>query len=117
MGDVWIARDKATKSSAIGNTEEAAIAGVVECKNSHQPQPQCSAFEAIANAMRNVTEEDWEKIYAATRSRLLSSYHNGDDTKENRVLCQMDISNALFDIRDAFDEQNANNTSSENPQT
>ena len=117
MGDVWIARDKATKSSAIGNNEEAAIAGVKDCQQSHQPQTQLSAFEAIANAMRNVTEEDWEKIYAATRPRLLSSYHNGEDTKENRVLSQMDISNALFDIRDAFDEQNASNTSSENPQT
>lgn len=69
----------------------------------------CSAFEAIANAMCLViTEEDWQKIYAATRSRLLHSHHDGEDTPNNRVLTQMDISNALFDIRDAFDEQNGN---------
>lgn len=64
-----------------------------------------SAFETIANAMRHVTEEDWQKIYAATRDRLLHLYYDGDDTRSNRVLCQMDISNALFDIRDAFDKQ------------
>lgn len=55
--------------------------------------------------MRHVTEEDWQKIYAATFPRLLESYHDGEDTKENRVFVQMDISNALFDIRDAFDSQ------------
>ncbi len=70
------------------------------------PNKTCSAFEAIANAMRFVTEEDWQKIYEATRSRLLHSEHDGKDTRSNRVLCEMTIANALFDIRDAFNKQN-----------
>ena len=62
-----------------------------------------SVFDMIADAMEQypITEEDWTKIQDATRDRLLHSYPEGEDTPSNRVFVHMDISNALFDIRDA----------------
>lgn len=60
-----------------------------------------SSFDMIADAMDNITEEDWRKIFAATRDRLIHCEFDGQDTSSNRVLCEMIVSNALFDIRDA----------------
>lgn len=73
-------------------------------RNTEEKRP--SAFETIARAMRHVTEDDWKKIYDVIRARFLKVHHGGEDTPSTRVLCQTDISNALFDIRDAFDAQN-----------
>ena len=60
----------------------------------------CSAFDALVNAIEKLNNDDWEKIYEATRPRLLAVEFDGEDTGSNRVLCEMTITNAIFDMRD-----------------
>ena len=62
---------------------------------------KCSVLDAIAGAMACVSESDWEKIYSATTDRLIATEFDGEDTRSNRVLCEMIVSNILLDIRDA----------------
>ena len=42
-----------------------------------------SAFDMIADAMEygRLTEEDWQKIYSATRERLLATEYAGEDSQ------------------------------------
>jgi predicted nucleotidyltransferase len=68
-----------------------------------------SAFDAIADAMEygRLTEADWQKIYEATRERLIATEFDGEDSRSNRVICEGIVSNALFDIRDWRNRPNA----------
>jgi hypothetical protein len=73
----------------------------------NNPEIKCECFNAIADIMsKPLSEEDWRLIYDATRVRMLNMHHDGEDTPSNRVLCEMDIMNALFDIRDYRDRLN-----------
>jgi hypothetical protein len=62
--------------------------------------PHSSAFEALVKAIERLTNDDWEKIYESTRHRLLAVQFDGNDTRSNRVLCEMLVMNAIFDMRD-----------------
>lgn len=57
-------------------------------------------MEQLAKTINALSTQDWEVIFAATKPRLLYVHHEDVDDAGNRVLCQMDTSNLLYDIRD-----------------
>jgi hypothetical protein len=64
-----------------------------------------TTLEQLAKTINSLSSQDWEVIFAATRPRLLYVHHEDVDDESNRVLCRMDASNLLFDIRDYVQEK------------
>ena len=58
------------------------------------------SLHGLVAAIEKLTNVDWDRIYDATRDRLLSVEYNSEDTESNRVICEMTVFNALYDIRD-----------------
>lgn len=69
--------------------------------NTTPPSYNSPTLNALAIAINRLTPDDLEVIYNATCERLLFTEYDNEDTRSNRVGCEMIVSNALFDIRDA----------------
>ena len=62
---------------------------------------QPTGFDRLADVVTDLTDADWQQIYAATRERYLHVHHADEDTPSNRVVHESDVFNMLMDISDA----------------